>query len=150
MASIVETAVSSTDTPGLTLALPYVKATASFILSSCLALTRFLLAALASIGRAAGHPLVIFSPFPVLLYILAPVVAFVQLVLEISVYTPYRVIVFLSDAFYPVYVFLGVACISGALLGLSGRLAVLGALQILAPQPPSPVEYAQKEKPRIR
>ncbi|KAJ6534349.1 hypothetical protein B0H19DRAFT_1272066 [Mycena capillaripes] len=150
MASIVETAVSSTDAPGLTLALPYVKATASFILSSCFALARVLLAALASIGRVVAHPLVILSPFPVLLYILAPVVAFVQLILEISVYTPYRVIVFLCDAFYPVYVFLGVACITGALLGLSGRLAVLGALQIFSSQTPPPIEDAQEMKPRIR
>ncbi|KAF8142958.1 hypothetical protein K438DRAFT_1518237, partial [Mycena galopus ATCC 62051] len=70
-----------------------------------------------------AQPLVSLFPFPVavLLYILAPALVILQLFLEITVFSPYRAIVFASDAIYPVYVFLGIACITGALLGWVGR-----------------------------
>jgi len=35
---------------------------------------------------------------------------------------PYRIVLASLDLFYPVYVFCGVACITGTLVGLSGRL----------------------------
>ncbi|KAF8134121.1 hypothetical protein K438DRAFT_1997834 [Mycena galopus ATCC 62051] len=78
-----------------------------------------------------------FVTFPVLLYILAPFVAFLELFLEIWVLSPYRAIIFVADALYPTYVFLGMACITGALLGLVGRYLVRRAV---APPTPPPSE----------
>jgi hypothetical protein len=82
-----------------------------------------------------AHPLIFLFPFPILLYILAPVIVFVQLLFDLVVTTPYRVISYLSDAFYPVYVFVGVACITGALVGLGGRLFIIGTVYLSAPAP---------------
>ncbi|KAJ7478972.1 hypothetical protein FB451DRAFT_1240277 [Mycena latifolia] len=150
MSSILETASSPANSPALARALPYVKSGASVIISSSLAISRASFAALAFIAKVVAHPLVFLSPFPFLLYILAPVIVFVQLFLDVTVYTPYRFIVYLSDAFYPAYIFLGVACITGALMGLSGRLAVLGVVYVLPPAPsPTPLDSQQKKSKRI-
>ncbi|KAF8143109.1 hypothetical protein K438DRAFT_2110365 [Mycena galopus ATCC 62051] len=81
--------------------------------------------------------------FPILLYILAPFVAFLELFLEIWVLSPYRAIIFVADALYPTYVFLGMACITGALLGLVARYLVRRAV---APPTPPPSE-TQDVKP---
>ncbi|KAJ7851805.1 hypothetical protein B0H14DRAFT_819030 [Mycena olivaceomarginata] len=101
MASILQSAVQATDAPALARALPYVKSAAVLILSSALSLSRAIFSAVAFAGKIAAHPIVFLSPFPVLLYILAPVIIFVQLFLEITVYSPYRAILWLSDALYP-------------------------------------------------
>ncbi|KAJ7664989.1 hypothetical protein B0H17DRAFT_873415, partial [Mycena rosella] len=71
------------------------------------------------------------SPFPILLYILAPLIVSTQLLRELAVYAPSRTLLYAADAVYPAYVFFGVACITGALIGLSGRLTVLGVLYVL-------------------
>ncbi|KAF8143111.1 hypothetical protein K438DRAFT_1784050 [Mycena galopus ATCC 62051] len=73
--------------------------------------------------------------FPVLLYILAPFVAFLEPFLEIWVLSPYRAIIFVADALYPTYVFLGTACITGALLDLVGR-RYLVRCSVAPPTPP--------------
>ncbi|KAJ7608517.1 hypothetical protein DFH06DRAFT_1248249 [Mycena polygramma] len=151
MASILETAVPATATPALARALPYAQSATSFLISAFATLARAILASLAFAGRIVAHPVAILSPFPVLLYILSPAIVFVQIVLEAFVYSPYRLIVYLSDAFYPIYVFLGVACITGALLGLSGR-GVVWVLLLLVPPPSSPqlVDAEEKKPRRIR
>ncbi|KAJ7458978.1 hypothetical protein FB451DRAFT_1273003 [Mycena latifolia] len=145
MSLILETASSAGNSPALARALPYIKAGASVIISSSLAIFRASFAALAFITKVVAHPLVFLSPFPFVLYILAPVIVFVHLFLDTAVYKPYRVIVYLSDALYPAYIFLGVACIAGALMGLSGRLAVLGVVYVLPPAP-SPISVDSQEE----
>ncbi|KAJ7739473.1 hypothetical protein DFH07DRAFT_840249 [Mycena maculata] len=150
MASILPSAVPPPDAPALARALPYVFSGASLVFSSLVALLRASFALLAFIAKVIAHPIVILSPFPVLLYIAAPIIVFCQISLEVLVYSPYRAIVYISDAFYPAYVFLGVACIAGALVGLSGRLAVLAMLYVASPQSPSPrllADAHEEQKP---
>ena len=62
------------------------------------------------------------SPLPIILYFLAPAIVFAEVVLDMLVSTPYHISLYLLDAFYPVYVLCGVACIVGALLGIGGRI----------------------------
>lgn len=63
----------------------------------------------------------LFWPLPILLYILAPAIVFVQLVVIVVFYGPYKIILYLLDALYPLYILTGVACITGGVLGFAGR-----------------------------
>jgi hypothetical protein len=74
--------------------------------------------------------ILILSPLPIILYALAPVLVFLQLAFSIVVLLPYHTFLYLVDVLYPLYVFFGVACIAGALIGLSGRIlaAILTAV----------------------
>ena len=65
--------------------------------------------------------LLLFWPVPILLYLFAPVIVFSQLVVTIFFFAPYKSILYLLDAFYPLYVLAGVACITGGVLGIAGR-----------------------------
>ncbi|KAJ7101368.1 hypothetical protein B0H15DRAFT_409933 [Mycena belliarum] len=123
-----------TFSPPLLRALPYAKYAVSALAVSSLALFHASFTALATLTR----PLAFLSPLPFLLYVLAPAIVFVQIFVEVGVYNPYRAVVFLLDTLYPVYVCIGVACITGALLGLGGRLTVLGLVSVLAPSHPPP------------
>ena len=62
------------------------------------------------------------APLAVLLYVFAPAIVFVQVILEVLVFIPYRACAYLADAVYPLYVFCGVACITGVLVGGLGRV----------------------------
>ena len=65
--------------------------------------------------------LLLFWPVPILLYLFAPVVVFSNIVLTIFFFAPYKSILYLLDALYPLYVLAGVACITGGVLGIAGR-----------------------------
>jgi len=56
-----------------------------------------------------------------LLYVFAPVIVFSQLVVTIFLFGPYNITLYLLDALYPLYVLAGVACITGGVLGITGR-----------------------------
>ncbi|KAJ7073381.1 hypothetical protein B0H15DRAFT_806766 [Mycena belliarum] len=146
MTTILETASSPTSSPALVQALPYATYGASFVVSSALTLIRVVYVALAFVAKAVAHPLILLSPFPLLLYVLAPVIVFVQISLDVVWFTPYHAILYLSDAFYPAYVFVGVACITGGLLGISGRLTVLGLNSLLAPPPGQTPKYPPRKR----
>lgn len=103
---------------GLQQAIPYVLSAGSALLSGISVASRFF----ASLLSTTAHSILIFSPIPILLYIFAPVIVFSELVVDVFVRLPYQLAAYLLDAFYPVYVFCGVACIIGALFGLFGRL----------------------------
>jgi len=66
-----------------------------------------------------------FSPFilvyPVISYLVAPLLVSAALVINISVLTPLDVSRYLLSSLYPVYVFCGVACITGLAIGMGGR-----------------------------
>jgi len=62
-------------------------------------------------------------PIPILAYAFAPFTVLAQILFEIFVATPYYVVVYLLDLFYPVYVFCGIACIVGASIGLVARIS---------------------------
>ncbi|KAJ7171454.1 hypothetical protein C8R46DRAFT_1349421 [Mycena filopes] len=147
MASIVKTAVPATTAPALARALPYAQSFASIVVSSLAVLLRAPFAALAFLSsQLIAHP----GPFHLLLYILAPAIIFVQLALEVFVYFPYRVAVYAGDALYPIYVLVGVAVVTGGLLGLSGRIAVLGATLMLEPTPTVPLLADVKTEEKAR
>ena len=65
--------------------------------------------------------LLLFWPVPILLYLFAPVIVFSELVVTIFFFAPYKSILYLLDALYPLYVLAGVACIAGGVLGIAGR-----------------------------
>ncbi|KAF8969547.1 hypothetical protein BDZ97DRAFT_1915104 [Flammula alnicola] len=79
------------------------------------------------------RPLLLLSPLPVLSYIFAPLLVFLDIVATIFIRSPYRILVYLLDALFPLYVFCGVACITGGLLGLIGRVlcrVVVASVQV--------------------
>jgi hypothetical protein len=110
--------VQNAPIPGLQQAVPYVLSAGSALLSGISVASRFFTSILSIIARS----ILIFSPLPILLYVFAPIIVFSELVVDVFVRLPFQFTSYLLDAFYPVYVFFGVACITGALLGLFGRL----------------------------
>jgi len=67
-----------------------------------------------------------------LIYLLAPFTTFAAILISITLYTPYRFILWLLDALFPVYVLCGVACITGSILGLGGRTLSLSLVRAVA------------------
>ncbi|XP_006455677.1 hypothetical protein AGABI2DRAFT_210160 [Agaricus bisporus var. bisporus H97] len=55
-------------------------------------------------------------------YILAPLLTFTSIVFSLTFRVPYSFVSWFLDAVFPLYVFCGVACIVGGLLGYCGRL----------------------------
>ena len=71
-----------------------------------------------------------FSPFlfayPAISYLVAPLLVFAVMVVNISVLSPLSAAQYLLSSLYPVYVFCGFACITGIVVGVGGRgLSVL-------------------------
>ncbi|KAF4612384.1 hypothetical protein D9613_004037 [Agrocybe pediades] len=77
---------------------------------------------IASFSLSLLRPIAVLSPVPVLLYIFAPVIVFMDILTTIFIRAPYAVVVYLLDALFPLYVFCGVACITGGIIGLTARL----------------------------
>jgi len=69
------------------------------------------------------------SPFlviiPIVAYLLSPIIISSKVLLDLFVLLPYRATVYTSEAVHPLYSFLGVACISGAIIGLGARQIVM-------------------------
>ena len=97
--------------------LPYVSG-GSALFSSVSVVFRFLIRLISSTSRF----ILFFSPLPIALYLFAPAFVFLKIVTDFLIVLPYRITLSVLDVFYPFYVFFGVACITGALVGLSGRL----------------------------
>ncbi|KAH9048902.1 hypothetical protein EDB84DRAFT_1455389 [Lactarius hengduanensis] len=70
----------------------------------------------------------LFSPFlviiPVGYYLLSPIIISAQLLFDTFVGMPYRAAVYVLQAVYPIYAFLGVACLFGIIIGLGARQIV--------------------------
>jgi hypothetical protein len=69
------------------------------------------------------------SPFllvvPTVAYLLSPLIVSSKVLLDLFVVLPYRATVYTSEALHPIYAFLGVACISGAIIGFGARQVVM-------------------------
>jgi hypothetical protein len=104
--------------PALQQLLPYVASGSVALFSGISVVFRSMIHLISASSRS----IFIFSPLPFFFYLLAPAFVFFQLVADIFVVLPYRTTLSLLDVFYPIYVFCGVACIAGGLVGLSGRL----------------------------
>jgi hypothetical protein len=68
------------------------------------------------------YPILAIIPIPI--YLLSPAIITSKLLLDLFVILPYRAVVYASQALYPLYAFLGVACLSGAIIGFGGRQIV--------------------------
>ncbi|KAM6490050.1 hypothetical protein JOM56_014629 [Amanita muscaria] len=96
---------------------PYLKSIISLVILTLLGLYRVLVYLTSQLVK----PILVLSPIPIILYILSPVFTFCQVLLDVLVFAPVRTAVYILDAVYPLYVFVGVACITGCLLGLAAR-----------------------------
>ena len=67
-----------------------------------------------------------FSPFilvyPVISYLVAPLLIFVAMIINVSFLAPFGAARYILSFLYPIYVFCGVACITGVVVGVGGRL----------------------------
>ncbi|KAG1816715.1 uncharacterized protein BJ212DRAFT_1254275, partial [Suillus subaureus] len=92
------------------------------ILRATFSLLRTFLSQASRVVVALATPLLIFVPL--VSRLLAPVILVFHIVLDATVYTPYMIISSVAAALYPLYMFCGVACIFGAVLGILGRSLV--------------------------
>ena len=87
-------------------------------ISSAFSASKYVFGLIVSLFQTLLH----LSPFPIILYVIAPLTVFLDLVVAIFIRAPYNGVLYLLDALFPLYVFCGVACITGGLLGLTGRI----------------------------
>ncbi|KAI0915852.1 hypothetical protein AcV5_009935 [Taiwanofungus camphoratus] len=100
---------------------------ASFVVSS---VTAFSLA----FARALAAPLT--ALYHLLQYVLAPVTLFCHIVIDTFVRTPYSLLVSILQNLYPIYVFIGVTCITAAFVGLGARIVAQTIQHALCPVSP--------------
>jgi len=93
-------------------AIPYVKTALSFFITAIQSAFRH--ARQISATLASSSPI---HPVPIILYVVAPLTVFLSYVAWIFVLGPYATIVWLLEALHPLYVFCGVACLTGLVLG---------------------------------
>ena len=106
--------------PPITQIVPFLSKTASFLVATSSQLS-FALVFLTSWLSYAIF-LLAKAPLPLILYILSPFIVFGQIVVGVFFVIPYHAVVDFFVAVQPFYVFCGVACISGVLIGLCGRV----------------------------
>ncbi|KAI0663778.1 hypothetical protein C8Q70DRAFT_378169 [Cubamyces menziesii] len=87
----------------------------------------------------------ILLPLPLLstplLYLLAPVFVLSQVLLDVFIFTPFTIVSVLVRNIYPVYVFVGAACICAAFVGYLARAITVGlTYAIFAPRSAPPLE----------
>ncbi|KAJ3751250.1 hypothetical protein DFH05DRAFT_1386468 [Lentinula detonsa] len=110
----------------------YIPISANYFAKTARSLFRF---ASWLLRRTLSYPsTIILSPLAILfsisLYILAPVTVFMQVLLDVFVLMPYNMVIYLVDAMYPVYVFCGVACITGVIVGVLARQLVFWLVEL--------------------
>jgi len=149
MSTTVTTTRSPSSEPPINQLLPLISQSASFLLSSIPVITSTLFSVFSTLVSFV-------SPIPIILYALAPVIVFFQIAVGLLVVAPYKLAIYFFDSVYPIYVFFGVACITGSVIGFGGRsLAVFLTAFLLrsnnpAVTPAVVVENGQvdDEKPR--
>jgi hypothetical protein len=135
------------DTPPITQILPILSQSVSYIISTGIFISNTLI----SVVSFLSYPILALSPLPLVLYAISPVVVLSQIILDALVFTPYRLATIFLGIIYPIYVLVGVACLTGAMLGISGR-GVVGMLNAVMdpPQEPTTLQVEQvvyDEKP---
>ncbi|KAI0833659.1 hypothetical protein BC628DRAFT_1344751 [Trametes gibbosa] len=85
----------------------------------------------------ASHLLVPFAlAYVPIHYLLSPAIVLVQVLLELFVFAPYAILAAAVRNIYPIYVFVGVACICSAFLGYVARLISKGlTYAVYTPRP---------------
>ncbi|KAF8644372.1 hypothetical protein AX16_008505 [Volvariella volvacea WC 439] len=89
-------------------------------LRTAVSITSSLVSASATLFSRLSKPYLFLLLVP-LLYLSAPVVVFVQTAYNVFLRLPFGITLYILEAIYPLYVFVGVACITGAILGLGSR-----------------------------
>lgn len=119
------TTQSIESTPPITQILPFISRTVSI----AVAIASKVNFALVVLTSWLSYPAFLLAKAPIvlILYVLSPFIIFGQIVLGVFVTTPYQYLVDFFVTMQPLYVFCGVACISGAIVGLGGRF-IAGAL----------------------
>jgi hypothetical protein len=110
---------------------------------------------LRTISRSLLSPLL--AIIAIAVYILAPIIISSQILFDILVRIPFRTAVYVSEALYPIYAFLGVACLFGIMIGVGGRQIVslvgwglLGGEGPLTQQSGSPPRTRQRKSSASR
>jgi hypothetical protein len=71
---------------------------------------------------------ILFSPFlaviPIAFYLLSPIIITSQILFDTFVGMPYRAAVYVLQALYPIYAFIGVACLAGIVVGIGARQVI--------------------------
>ena len=118
--ALASTATMVQNSPPIATILPIISAIAKFLYSLAFRGAHTAAHALS----LAAYPLLVLAtaPLPLLRYMLSPLIVFVQLFLGLFFVIPYQALVNFFIAIQPVYVFCGVACITGAVVGLGGRV----------------------------
>ena len=79
-----------------------------------------------------------FSPFillhPVASYLVSPLRVFVAMIANLCLITPLSTTRYILNSLYPIYVFCGVACITGIAVGVGGRGICAFLIRMLATQ----------------
>ncbi|KAI0648953.1 hypothetical protein C8Q79DRAFT_948045 [Trametes meyenii] len=99
-----------------------------------------------TLTRSLSTPLaLLYTP---VLYLLAPAIVLSQILLEIFVFTPCAIVASLTRNIYPIYVFVGAACICSALLGSAARIVASAlAYALFAPRtPPTPKDETREKE----
>lgn len=106
--------------PPIAQVVPVLSAIATFVVAAVSKSSYALIAAISWVS----HPILALlkAPLPFVLYLISPLVLFIKIVLGIFFVIPYNGVVDFFVAVQPFYVFCGVACISGAVIGLGGRM----------------------------
>jgi len=132
--------------PPLERVLPYVVSGVSAAVSIASTFARFVIFLFSIASRIIGF----LSPLPIILYLLAPVFVFVDVIADTFIRWPYAIALYVSDAFYPIYVFFGVACIIGLLIGGAARLLSTFLVNILVVEEPPMSTLIVEEKSKGR
>ncbi|KAH7882086.1 hypothetical protein F5I97DRAFT_420635 [Phlebopus sp. FC_14] len=74
----------------------------------------------------------LYTLWPLILAVLSPITILLQVLFEVLVFTPCSFLYTAATALHPLYIFLAIACFSGATIGLLGRYAVAVLLSHLA------------------
>jgi len=133
--------------------IPFISKTSAFLVATSSRLTRVLLA----FTSWASYPtfVLVKAPLPAIHYILSPIIVFGQIVIGVFFVIPYNAVVDIFVALQPFYVLCGVACICGAVVGLSGRLiAVVVSALVMGPGkveggPSAEASFDDKRKKRV-
>ncbi|KAI0267482.1 hypothetical protein BC834DRAFT_805940, partial [Gloeopeniophorella convolvens] len=61
---------------------------------------------------------------PIFYYLFSPFLISFRLLIDVFIFVPYRVTLYVLEAVYPFYAFIVIACISGAVIGIGARQLV--------------------------
>jgi hypothetical protein len=108
------------NSPPITQLIPLISKTWTFLVAAA----SYLIHAFIFLASWISYPMLVIvkAPLPFILYILSPVIVFGQILFGGLFIFPYNAIVEFFVELQPFYVFCGVACISGAVIGMGGRL----------------------------